>query len=330
MTEQESHQGSITLETVRMAIMGAHIANSPDLCASYRGIPEECLRAAEAIQNNRPAFERLVLGRLAELPMTNHFFGQLISRRLKQRRVVASPILSALFDERESLEQRLCRVRSIPGASQLREEYRGSRDPRLGRDTDRDILKLDAEIVVLDFLMQLGFRDVRKAAGPKSKARIDITASQGGMQYAVEVTRKQEIRGWETLQYGNLEDCEALSNRRKIRKLLRRALAKKQKQFSRARQAVTIGAQSVRVIAIKTSDYGFAECIDQAIGIASLLLAEQNWPDIDCLWLLPNTNAQASRWLCRRADHLPPPFAAGQAEAAALPSQHLDTNACPG
>src|SRR5574337_754336 len=80
------------------------------------------------------------------------------------------------------------------------------------------------------------------------------------------------------------------------------ALEDKDEQFCRALDAHTISDLSVKVIAIKTSDYGFAECIEQATKITQELLSEKDrWQHIDCVWFLPNVDVSQSRWVYKQA-----------------------------
>lgn len=298
---QNTDQGQVTVEIVRKAIMGAVIGNSGELYASYGEIPQECVTAVRIVNDHYAGFESLVWQRLSDLPMIRHFFGRLIRKRLQQRGVLVSPIISAIFDDQQGLEERLRRIQSIPGASELRREYRGSNHPDLGHVTDENTVDFAAEVLVLDLLGGLGFSSIIKAERANSSAHVDIVAERYGKLYAVEVTRKREIRGWQTLPYGNLEDCDSSANQDRIRRVLLHTLASKENQFSRAMEAGTIDGAVIKVVAIKTSDYGFAECIGQAERIARELLAEEgNWEHIDCIWLVPNIAVKASRWLCKR------------------------------
>ncbi len=292
----------VTVETVRKAIMGAHIKNNNELYASYRGIPQECRDAAEAVCDNYAEFERLLWDRLSALPLTQKFFGPLIGVRLKQKGILASPIISAVFDDQRRLEHRLANIQSIPGVEEFQKEYRGCSDPDHGDITDGVIVDLLAEILVLDFLVQLTFSGVCKVPEQGNKAHIDIVAQKDGKCYAIEVTRKKDIKGWKSLAYGRLEDCDAPTNQDKIRNLLWKALSSKEDQFSRSLDASTVDCSMTRVVAIKTSDFGFAECIDQAEWIAHELLARPNeWRHVDCIWLVPNVDVKQSRWVCRKA-----------------------------
>jgi hypothetical protein len=296
----EQTPDQVTPEIVRKAIMGAAIKNSGELLASYGGIPQQCIAAARVVNDNYAKFEGLVWERLSDLPAIKYFFERLIRTRLKQRGILASPIIAAIFDDQPTLEERLDRVRSIPGVDELRKEYRGTNNPDRGYITDEDIIDLSAEVLALDLLTQLGFSSIAKTQETNSKSHVDITAKRDEKSYAVEVTRKREIRGWQTLPYGNLEDCGAAANQDRIRKVLLHTLAKKDDQFSRAVDASTIDDATIKVVAIKTSDYGFAECINQAKKIARQLLNEKgNWLHIDCIWLMPNTSVHDSCWLCK-------------------------------
>ncbi len=295
-------ENQVTVDIVRQAVMGAAIRNYGELYASYGGIPQQCIDAARIISDNYAEFEKLVWKQLSSLPMIHRFCGHLIRKRLRQKGILISPIISAIFDEQHSLEQRLNNIRSIPGVDELQKEYRGSNHPDLGDVTDEAIVDFGAEILTLDFLSRLGFSNVRKMTKVSNEAHLDITAERDGKCYAVEVTRKREIRGWQTLPYGNLEDCNAPANQDRIRKLILHALVSKENQFVRTMDANTIDNTVIRVVAIRTSDYGFAECIDQAEQIARGLLAEpENWEHVDCMWLISNSAVEESRWLCKKA-----------------------------
>jgi len=300
LKEQKTDQGRLTIETVRKAIMGATISNSGELYASYGEIPQQCIDAACIICDNYAEFEKILQERLSSLPMIHHFFGRLIRNRLQQKGILGSPIIRAIFDDGQSLEQRLSRIQSVPGVDGLRREYRGSNHPDLGYLTDEAIVDFIAEVLVLDFLARLGFSEISKVLETSSRAHLDIMAEWSGKCYAVEVARKREVHGWQMLPYGNLEDCDAPSNQNRIRKALLHILASKENQFSRAVEVGTIDSTVVKVVAIRTSDYGFAECISQAERIGRELLAETgNWEHIDCIWLIPNTSVKESRWLCK-------------------------------
>ncbi len=300
LVEQNSSQNTVTLDIVRKAIMGAAIRNSGELLASYGGIPQECIAAAQVVGDNYAQFEDMVWKRLSGLAEIKHFFGRLIKTRLRQKGILASPIISVIFDDQPKLEERLSRVRSISGVDELRKEYRGTSHPDLGHITDEDIIDFSAEVLALDLLGELGFSNIIKVQEPDNRAHVDITAERDEKHYAVEVTRKREVRGWQTLPYGNLEDCEAAINQDRIRKVLLHALAKKDDQFSRAIDAGTIDSAVIKVLAIKTSDYGFVECINQAEKIARKLLNEEgNWLHVDCIWLMPDTSVRDSCWLCK-------------------------------
>jgi hypothetical protein len=295
--------GKITIETVRKAIMGAQIKNNYEMYVYYKGIPQECQDAIEAIRDHYAEFEKLLWDQLSALRLTKKFFGRLIRARLKQRDILASPIVSAIFDDSRRLERRLESIQSIRGVEELRREYRSSSDPARGDETDWLIRDLLAEILTLDFLKQLDFSGICKVREESNKAHIDIVAQRKGKFYAIEVTRKKEIQGWETLEQPlghniGLEDCDDATNQKEICRLLRNALQSKADQFSRALDSGTIDHSMAKVVAIKTSDYGFAECIDQAEQIARELLSDPNaWSPVDCTWLLPNVDALQSRWV---------------------------------
>ena len=291
----------ITIEIIRKAIMGTDIKNDFRLLTSCGGkVPQECTEAIQTIIDNPGEFEALLRQRLLCFPLTKHFFSHLIRPRLRQKGILSFPVISIIFDpEPILLEQQLHRIQSIPGIESLRDEYRGSsNNPSI---TDQATLDLLAEILVLDFLLELGFEDIAKISKSASKSHPDIVALKDGKNYAIEVTRKQEIEGWETLEYGNLEDCTTSENHKKIRALLVKELASKNKQFSQAVAGGTLDRSSIRTVAIKTSDFGFMNCIDQATQIANNLLSESNWEYIDCIWFVPNIVLSDSRWICNAA-----------------------------
>lgn len=291
----------VTVEIVRKAIMGAEIIRNRGEYY-YEVIPPECLEAIEIIHNNLEEFKRLVWERLNALPLTKKFFSRLIRTRLKQKDILVSPVLKMVFDEQPMVEHRLENIQSIPGVEELRKEYRGSSDPARGDETDWLIRDLLAEILTLDFLKQLGFSGIRKVQEESNKAHIDIVAQREGKLYAIEVTRKKEIQGWKSFEHGRLEDCDDTTNQEEICRLLRSALQSKTDHFSRALDSGAIGHSTVKVVAIKTSDYGFAECIDQAEQIACELLSDPSaWSPVDCIWLLPNIEVTQSRWVCKEA-----------------------------
>ena len=58
----------LTIEVVNKAIMGAQIRNNGELYASYDGIPEECLAAAQEITDHYSEFEALLWFQLEQPP----------------------------------------------------------------------------------------------------------------------------------------------------------------------------------------------------------------------------------------------------------------------
>ncbi|MCL5998496.1 MAG: hypothetical protein M1546_20945 [Chloroflexi bacterium] len=297
--------GMVTLEIVRKAIMGAHIRNNTALHASYGGIPPECVSAAEVIVAHMGEFEELLWQRLSQLPLTLKFFGRLVRKRLKQRGILASPIVAVVFNDDQALEQRLAHIQHIPGVEEFKREYRGSDDPTRGGETDRKMADLLAEIFVLDSLVQLGFSNIQKVQDQNSKSHIDIITERDGRVYAIDVTRREEITDWETIQIpgmedSGLEDCNSATNLERIRKLLLSEIRSKEKRFRHSLTDGTIESSMVKVVAIKTSDYGFAECISQAKRITSELMSQAQGNAltcIDCVWLLPNIDVQQSQWV---------------------------------
>lgn len=288
----------ITIDIVRKAIHGAAIANNGELFAQHDGkIPSEFIRCAKIIQDNYEQFQQLVWKRLENLQYTKKYFGKLIRARLKQKGILVSPIISVIFDDFQTLEKRLNNVSSISGMELLRNEYRGSKDSLHGDITDAIMRNMLAEVHVLDFLIQSGFVNIRKISR-KDKAHIDIFAEKDGLSYAIDVTRKQEVTYWKIKSETNLEDCNSRENQLKIRHLIKQELANKDEQFRRSLDANTISDLTVKVVAVKTSDYGFAECIEQVSRITEELLSEEGqWQYLDAVWLLPNVDVKQSRWV---------------------------------
>lgn len=300
MNQTTNHE-ELTPKIIRKAVMGANIKNSPELLTSYGGeVPTDCRAAAELVAANPEEFRAWVLQRLSKMREIERFFGDLIRSRLNQCGILASPVMAAILDPQSRLEERLGRIRHIPGVREFSREFNAPTATHQGHITDRIIIDLSAEILALDLLAQLGFSSIRKIKGHSASAHPDIAAERGGKRYVVEVTRKKEVRGWATLPYGNLEDSQATSNKQRIGRLLSRALEAKNDQLSRAIDAGTADPSMIKTVAIKTSDYGFAQCIEEAEEIARQLLAEPaTYPEIDCVWLIPNTCIEDSCWVCK-------------------------------
>jgi hypothetical protein len=97
-----------------------------------------------------------------------------------------------------------------------------------------------------------------------------------------------------------LEDCSSAANRPMIEKIITRALGDKDNQFQRAIAANTLSASRIKWVALKTSDYGFSECIAEVTSIAKTLLAQPGkWQFVDSLWLVPNVEVSESQWISR-------------------------------
>lgn len=294
-------ENNVSEETVRKAILKAAIVNNRDLFVSYNGkVPQECIDAAKVIQDNYEQFRQLVWKRLETLPLIKKHFGNLIRARLKQKGILASPIISVLFDDYQTLEQRLRNIQSISGIESFRSEYRGSNFLLQGSITDSVMHNLLAEILALDFLIKLGFSNIRKISR-KDKSHVDIAADKDGRTFALDVTRKHEVSNWEIESATNLEDCKNHQNQLEIRRIIIQALDDKDEQFCRALHAHTISDSAVKVVAIKTSDYGFSNCIEEAAVITEEILSEMNrWQYIDCVWLLPNLDVSQSYWVYKK------------------------------
>ena len=310
---------SISEETVRKAIKGAQqMKQSPgywDEDGNWQLDPEhfdesdikafpECKNAICVVMSNYDLFENLLWKLLKALPLTNKFFCKLIKARLKQKKdILISPIISNIFfNDCQILEDRLTNIQVVKNIESLGKEYGGSREQLLGANTtDQTIRNLLAEILVLDFLIKSGFTNISKVfLEDRSKTQIDITAEKDGQSYAIEAIRKQEITDWGIKHATNLEDCTNTKNCAKISRLMIQSLNDKNNQFRKAIAAGTVSSSIVKVIALKTSDYGFAQCIEQAATIACALLSvKDKWRNIDCIWLMPNVDVKESKWVYR-------------------------------
>jgi len=288
----------VNTEIVCQALMWVHLKNDPEMFyETYDGrMPDECDAAIKVLTNNHAGFEKWLRDQLSTFPLIKSFFGDFVERRLKQKGILDCPILDVVCDDSKSLEHRLERIQSISGIAELKREYYSSSNPI---ETDLAILNLSTEVLILDFMLQMGFTGIGKV--PKQdKAHIDIIGGRDGKTYAIEVTRKKEVEGWQTIPYGNLEDPDNPHNQEKISSVLWNTLLYKNGQFSDALKAGTIEPAMIKVVAVKTSDFGFAQCVDAAQRIAGELLMQDGAPAyVDCVWLVPNTKVTESRWVCK-------------------------------
>jgi hypothetical protein len=299
----EAETNPINTEVVRQALRWANLKNNPVMLYKNHGgmMPEECTRAIKTLEGNLDGFNEWLQDQLAAFPLIKNFFGDLILARLKQQDILECPFFRAICDDSSSLESRLERIQAIPGIEELKKELHSSDSPA---ETDRAILDFSTEVLILDFLLQLGFMGIRKL--PKqNKAHVDFVGCRDGKSYAIEVTRKKKIEGWRTVPYGNLEDPDNPENHKKISNVLWNTLLEKDDQFSRALAAGTIDPSMIKVVAIKTSDFGFAQCVERAQEIASDLLTQIGAPPhVDCVWLVPYAQVTESRWICKKADEV--------------------------
>lgn len=285
----------ITKDIARKAIMGSQIITSGELLASYDGrIPVECRDALNVVLEQWAEFKQLVLDTLQEMPLFSRYFGQFVISRLNQQDSLSSPLIDVVFDEDRPIEKRLERIvaANVKGLDSIVKEYR-----RTSKDLDKTSRDLLAEILVLDFLVRLGFSNIERPFSDED-AHVDVLAAKNGRLYAIEITRKQQVDNWKPIEFGNLEDCDHQDNLKKIRSVLWNALRKKNYQFFRAVVAGTIASNTLKVVAIKTSDYGFVECVTQAEEILENLITDEKLKHIDCVWLIPNVNPTDSRWIC--------------------------------
>jgi hypothetical protein len=295
----EIRANPVNTEVVSQALTWVHLKNNPEMFyETYDGrMPDECESAIKVLTNNYAEFEKWLQDQLSTFPLIKSFFGDFVETRLKQKEgILDFPILDWVCDDSKSLEHRLERIQSISGIAELKRECYSSSNPI---ETDRAILDLSTEVLILDFMLQMGFTGIRKV--PKQdKAHIDIIGVRDGKTYAIEVTRKKEVEGWQTIPYGNLEDPDNPHNQEKISNVLWNTLLYKNGQFSAALKAGTIEPAMIKVVAIKTSDFGFAWCIEQTQRIAGeLLMQTDELTCVDCIWLVPNIEVTESRWVCK-------------------------------
>jgi hypothetical protein len=299
----EAETNPINTEVVRQALRWANLKNNPVMLYKNHGgmMPEECTRAIKTLEGNLDGFNEWLQDQLAAFPLIKNFFGDLILARLKQQDILECPFFRAICDDSSNLESRLERIQAIPGIEELKKEYHSSNNPA---DTDRAILNLSTEVLILDFMLQLGFTGIYKV--PKqNKAHVDFVGCRDGKSYAIEVTRKKKVKGLQTVPYGNLEDPDNPHNQEKISDILWNTLLHKNRQFSRALTADTIDTSMIKVVAIRTSDFGFAQCVDAAQRIAGELLMQDGAPAyVDCVWLVPYAQVTESRWICKKADEV--------------------------
>ncbi len=287
----------LTDDLVRKGFKGFATATNWELRASNEVLQDD-LEAIKLVEQNQAEFQALVDKHLTELPLTEEYFGPLITTRLGQEYPLKSDLITDLFRLHSIVEQRLQRLVHAPvgGLATLKNEYRSSEDVTQGDLTDSIARDLLAEILILDFLIELGFEDIQKVE-PTRLPHVDILARKDTKNFAFEITRKKK-KDWELGTNTHIEDCTSIANRKMMEDVLRRALKDKNKQFKRAIEAGTLNPSRIRVIAIKTTDYGFSECISEAGSIGSKILSRPGqWQFVDQLWLIPNTEASESQWI---------------------------------
>lgn len=292
----------ITHEIARKALAGAQILTNGELFASYEGkIPSDFLSALKIVQRHPQEFKNLTLHVMNEMQYFPVVLGKLVKTRLRQQGYLASPLIESVFDLERKVEQRLERIiPNVLGINTITSEHLNTANNKTsGRDTDEIARNLLAEILLLDFLVCTGFEAIERPYS-QSLPHVDILAEKEQKEYVIEVTRKKEFSQWETLEFGSLEDCKHSANLQKMRSLLSSILKKKDEQFFRIINAGTIDDNAIRVVAVKTSDYGFAECASEAEKIIqNILSAPENFIHIDCVWFVPNVSIEQSKWICR-------------------------------
>jgi Holliday junction resolvase len=292
----------ISHEIARMAMAGVQILTNGELFVSYEGkIPSDFESALKIVQKHPQEFKNLTLQVMNEMQYFPIVFGKLVKTRLNQKGYLASQLIESVFDLERKVEQRLERIiPNVIGISTITSEHQNTAsDKNLGYKTDEIARNLLAEILLLDFLVYAGFVSIERPYS-QSLPHVDILAIKEHKKYAIEVARKKEFSQWETLEFGSLEDCESSANLQKMRSLLSSVLKKKDKQFFRIINAGTIDNNVIRVVAVKTSDYGFAECASEAEKIIqNILSVTENFSRVDCVWFIPNVSIEQGKWICR-------------------------------
>jgi len=224
---------TISPEIARKAIAAAQILTNGELFASYEGkIPSDFQSALKIVQNHPQEFKSLILQVMNEMQYFPVVFGKLVKIRLHQQGYLASPLIDAVFDIERTIEQRLKRIiPNVIGIDTITSEHLNTgKGKNLGQKTDETARNLLAEILLLDFLVMAGFHTIERPYS-QTLAHVDILAQKEKEMYAIEVIRKEEFSHWETLEFGDLEDCESSANLQKMRSLLSSVFKKKDDQF---------------------------------------------------------------------------------------------------
>ena len=261
--------------------------------------PENLENNINKVYEQMNKFKNKVKRKLNEFPNIKKFFGKIILARIRQNDLLASNILSILFDDDDNrLEKRLSRIVGIPGVEELPKEYKPATGADKGELNEYIARELLAEILILNFLVDQGFINISKIPLSGSMSRIDIYAEKNGINYVFEVTHKKNMKTLPTLAFGNLEDCNHPESEKIIKKLIQSTLKDKNNQL---RKVFDNNAHSdlIKVVVVKGSDYSFSECIRKAEDITKELLNTNKYDFIDVVWLIPNLDIASSKWIVK-------------------------------
>jgi hypothetical protein len=288
----------LTIEIIRTAFHYATIRNDPTVSASQASsVLVNGPVASRLILNNLASFETLLWDEVNRYPYFRRFFSHLVAARLRQENVLSSPLLGKVFSGLSTIEGRLSRIQVVAGIDALVSDYQPAADPRKGNRTDEIAADYLAEILVLDFLVDQRFEGITKVVADPNTPHIDVLAEYQSKRLAVEITRKKENAGWSSLAYGNLADCTSERNQKKMREIISLILKTKSDQFRRSIEAGSLETDSIRVVAIKLSDFSFQDCIQEASMISFSLLGTGEFGLIDIVWLVPDIESSDSCWI---------------------------------
>ncbi len=273
----------ITIDTVRLAFKATQIHLGSE---SYRHLTGEEWEAIKAVCDNPDDLYQIVEAELTKYPLINEYFGRDIRCRLRQDRPLESPLIGVLFPAGSpNLEERLVRVKDISGFSKIFSEYRPAGSRECGKETDERTGDALAEVLALDALLYFGFEDLRKLSGGVDLRMVDFEGRYDGKLYRIEVTRVRERTFPDKLTRSNLEDPNGRQNEEVIYRALEGKLEEKKGQFPEEDR--DSDNPSYNLLVVKTSDYGFWECIDAVGRIALGLLREDRFDRYDRLLLIP-------------------------------------------
>ncbi len=286
----------INTDTVRTAFHYQAYLDDPSisLANNYR-LLREGPDAARLVLDNKGQFEALLWEQVNKFPNFKKFFSHLIAGRLKQDRLLSSVLLGKAFNDLLIIENKLDSLRSVHGISSLIDEYQPAKRRNKGERTDAAARDLLAELTSVYFMLELGFKRIKKVYVEDNMPHIDFLATKHCRKCAIEVTRKKDNPGWESLALGNLSDCISVTNISKMREILLMIMGTKGDQFQKCLEENTLSGSAIRILGIKFSDFNFQECIDQASSIASDLLVNEVSKFIDIIWLMPDVDVSNSR-----------------------------------